>query len=360
MSINKFRLTRRAFLKASAFGFAATVVQPHFQGLKSLPEYPAGNKLGRVCAGGDGARFDLKARPSMDAPGVATVYRDDIIVWLREVVASSLDPYRINQTWIETPKGYIYAPYVQPVENHPNVPLENFPPYSNEPGMWAEVSVPYVPFTVDGGNPASPWLKGEYHPKLYYSQIMWIDKIVKDENGQVLYRAGEKYGGYGDFFWAAGEAFKPITPEDLQTIHPGVADKHVVVNLTYQTLSCFEGDNEVYFCRVSTGYGDATPVGTIPVWRKMVSTHMSGGTTGAGYDTPGIGWTALFSKDGAAIHSTFWHNDFGVARTHGCVNATPEDAKWIWRWIEPAVSYNPGDITVNGMNASTRVILEQA
>ncbi len=335
------------------------MLQP-FGGIqKSLPKYPDGEKLGRVCAGGDGARFDLKAKPYMNSPSVGTIYRDDIFPWLREVVTSHIDPNRINQSWVETPNGYFYMPYAQPVENHPNVPVESFPAYSKEPGMWVEVTVPYVPFTVEG-NPASPWLKQEYHPKLYYSQIMWVDKIQKNETGQILYRLREKYGSYGDVFWAAGEAFKPITPDDLSPIHPGKENKHVVVNLTYQTLSCFEDNNEVYFCRVSTGYGDATPVGTIPVWRKMISTHMSGGTTGAGYDTPGIGWTALFSKDGAAIHSTFWHNDFGLARTHGCVNATPEDAKWIFRWLEPAVPYDPGDVTIVGLNGSTKIILEQA
>ncbi|HEX7434980.1 MAG TPA: L,D-transpeptidase [Anaerolineaceae bacterium] len=356
----KIAINRRDFLKASSFSLAALIFQPFYRFEKSLPEYPQGEKLGRVCAGGDGARFDLKARPYADSATVGKIYRDDVFVWLREVVTNHLDPYRINQRWVETPKGYIYLPYVQPVANHPNVPLDNFPPYSKDGGMWVEVSVPTLPFTVNGGNPASPWLKDELHPKLYYSQVMWADQIKNNDNGQILYRLREKYGGYGDVFWAAAEGLKPITPDDLSPIHPDKTDKSVVVNLTYQTLSCFEGKDEVYFCRVSTGYGGATPVGTIPVWRKMVSTHMSGGTTGAGYDTPGIGWTALFSKDGAAIHSTFWHNDFGLARTHGCVNAAPEDAKWIFRWLEPVVSYDPGDITVNGMNASTKIILEEA
>jgi lipoprotein-anchoring transpeptidase ErfK/SrfK len=90
----------------------------------------------------------------------------------------------------------------------------------------------------------------------------------------------------------------------------------------------------------------------------MISTHMSGGTTGAGYDTPGIGWTVLFSSDGAAIHSTFWHNDFGLARTHGCVNAMPEDARWIFRWTVPDVPYNPGDVTIQGMNSSTKIVIK--
>lgn len=351
-------VSRRNFLKMSALGAGALLLPAPKTRMGLLPDFPQSERLGRICAGGDGARFDLLARPDFESAPTGKVLRDEVIPWLREVVATKLDKNRINQSWVETPKGYIYTPYVQPVKNEPNKPLETFPDYS-QPGMWVEVTVPYVYFTVQN-KVLSPWLKDTLKPRLYYSQIMWVDQITKDDQGQVWYRLKEMFGSYGDVFMAPAEAFRSLTPDDLAPIHPAVEDKHVEVNLTYQTLSCFEGKDEVYFCRVSTGWGGATPVGTIPIWRKMVSTHMSGGTTGAGYDTPGIGWTNLFSNDGAAIHSTFWHNDFGLARTHGCVNARPEDAHWIFRWTNPPVGYDPGDITVHGMNASTKIIVYEA
>jgi hypothetical protein len=57
-----------------------------------------------------------------------------------------------------------------------------------------------------------------------------------------------------------------------------------------------------------------------------------------------------------AIHSTFWHYNYGTPVSHGCVNCLPEDAKWIFRWTSPAVVYDPGmlDVTVSGQ-ASTGV-----
>ena len=327
-------------------------------GAAAQADFPKAEKLGRVCAGGEGAVFELKTRPDWDSQTSGKVLRDDVIVWQREVVASKLDRNRINQRWVETPKGYIYSAYVQPVKNLPNQPVLAFPSYSKEGGMWVECTVPYVDFTVEG-KISSPWLQETLKPRLYYSQVMWADQVRDEGGGHVRYRVREKYGSYGDVFWACADAFRIITPDDLAPIRPEVSNKTVRVNLTYQTLSCLEGKDEVYFCRVSTGWGGATPTGTIPTWRKMVSTHMSGGSTGAGYDTPGIGWTVLFSQDGAAIHSTFWHNDFGLARTHGCVNTLPEDAQWIFRWTQPAVSYDPGDITISGMNASTKIIVEE-
>jgi lipoprotein-anchoring transpeptidase ErfK/SrfK len=70
---------------------------------------------------------------------------------------------------------------------------------------------------------------------------------------------------------------------------------------------------------------------------------MTGGTSGGGYDLAGIGWTVLFSSNGVALHSTFWHNNFGVPMSHGCVNLRPDDAKWLFRWTNPPVAYTPGD-----------------
>ena len=232
-------------------------------------------------------------------------------------------------------------------------------------GMWCEVSVPYVDLILENPPARAPWLQESQFPRLYYSQIMWIDDVRLDANGAAQYRVNEKYGTYGDIFWAAAEGFRPLTGDELSPINPGASDKRVVVDISHQVLSCFEGNQEVYFCRISSGAkfnadGEeveewATPLGSFFIWRKLVSIHMAGGTVSGGYDLPGIAWTSLFKGDGVALHSTFWHNDFGTPRSHGCVNARPEDAKWIFRWTEPNVVLDPGDITIQEINQSTIV-----
>jgi hypothetical protein len=354
---------RRDFLKLAAAGAGAMALGPFHPGHAQLLDFRPDQKLARVCASGEGAWFDLKARPYWEAQNVGTIYRDDVVEWVREVVTSHIDYNRINQRWVETPRGYIYSPYVQPVYNRPNQALLEFPRETNEAGMWVEQTVPVVDIKLEQA-PSSPWLQNLLKPRIYYSQVFWVDQIKKDDNGQTWYRLREKYWDpsgnyviYGDILWGMAEAFRPVLPDELTPIHPDAADKKIVVSLLYQTLSCMEGNQEVYFCRVSTGYKDSTPVGDFPSWQKNISTHMSGGVTGAGFDTAGIGWTVLFSSDGAAVHSTFWHNDFGLARTHGCVNCTPEDAKWVFRWTLPSVGYSPGGLITQGMNASTHVVI---
>ena len=97
---------------------------------------------------------------------------------------------------------------------------------------------------------------------------------------------------------------------------------------------------------MSSGYGDfATPLGTLAVWRKMFSIHMSANTASdSGYDTAAVAWPSFISGEGVAIHAAFWHNYFGTRRSHGCINVRPEDAKWIFRWTNPYVSLQQTEI----------------
>jgi hypothetical protein len=357
------RISRRTFLNAASLTIGGLFVMPPLESLArwSVPfaEFPQGERLGRVLGG----KVEVKQRPDEESPTVKEFFEDAIIVWLREGVGSR--PLWNDQRYVETPDGYIYAANLQPVQNKPNQPISVLP---DPVGMWVEVSIPYVDISLANPPGRSPWLKYTSNPRLYYSQILWVDQIKTDELGEIWYRVSDRYGSFGDFFWADGRAFRPIDAQEISPIHPEVEDKLVMINLSRQTLSCMEGNREAYFCRVSTGPkitsqnkpdGEwATPLGKHTIWRKLVSVHMTGGTTGGGYDLAGIGWTTLFASKGMAIHSTFWHNSFGIPTSHGCVNCTPEDALWVFRWTSPSVPPEPGDITYTGQG-STKVLVQE-
>ncbi len=366
----EYRLSRRDFLKLS------TAVMGSFllRGMRSnalIPEFPQAERLGRVAVG----KVELKIRPDMDSQTVGVLYEDAVVPWLRQVAGVKPAYIFNNQKWVETPQGFIYGAYLQPVLNLPNTPIENLPPSSRGAGMWVEVTVPYAAASLDKKEPSSnSWVKVRMEEglpiRVYYSQVFWVDQIRKSDSGQVYYRLNPNYYGGVDMLWVAAEALHPIKEEELTPIHPDVEEKMIVVDVNSQSLACFEGKEEVYFCRISTGakfdmYGNvvdkwATPVGLHRITRKYISLQMSGGTTGAGYDLPGIGWTTIFATGGVAVHSTFWHNNFGDPVSHGCVNATPEDAKWIFRWTLPTVSFDPGmvDVTVTGEPSSQIKVVE--
>jgi len=373
-------LSRRDFLKLAALGmgglaftrgarFSAPahvdrLFAPAFN--VSLAEFPDSPRLGRACRG----TLEVKAQPDLNSQTVAKIYEDGVAPWLRELVSKQPALVFNNQRWVETPDGYVYGPFFQPVRNQLNQPVKSLPTSSHGPGMWVEVTVPYVDVILENKPTSNSWVEarvGEGLPvRLYYSQVFWVDKMKTDQSGKVFYRVNPNYYGGVDMMWAPAEAFRPITADELAPINPNASDKRIVVDVTYQTLACYEGKSEVYYCRVSTGakfdmYGNAvdkwaTPVGPHRVARKYISLQMAGGTTGAGYDLPGIGWTSIFATGGVAIHSTFWHNNYGDPMSHGCVNVSPEDAKWVFRWTLPSVPSDPGAMDISASRAeSTKV-----
>jgi len=237
--------------------------------------------------------------------------------------------------------------------------------------MWAEVSVPYVDLIQANPPARAPWiinrLESGLPPRFFYSQIVWVDQIKIDDDDQVWYRLNEQYG-YGDIFWAAAEAFRPISADEISPISPSVEEKRILVEITTQTMSCFEGNREVYFARVSTGMMNnilgqrvddwGTPLGNHRIWRKAVSLPLSGGSSESGWALPAVGWISLFVGSGVAFHSTYWHNNYGVPTSRGCVNCKPDDAKWVFRWTLPEVPYDPGDTTV-GMPGGTQIEVKE-
>lgn len=356
-------ISRRDFLKLTGVGLGAltlnTAFAPFQRFFLPLPQFPDYPRLGRIFG-----KTEVRAAPRWDAPVVETLYDDAVVPWLRETAAQVLDFNLVNQRWVEIPQGYVFAHAMQPVRNEPNTPLTAMP--AGQSGFWAEVTVPYVDFTLANPPARSFFLRDLIERKLptrfYYSQVLWVDQIQPAEDGRILYRLTERYGNPGDIFWADARAFRPLTEADLAPINPDVDpnDKHILVNLTYQTLTCYEGNQEVYFCRTSTGVADrSTPVGTLHTWRKLISVRMASGTGASGWDTPGVTWTTLIQGEGVAIHSTFWHNNYGQKRSHGCINVCPDDARWIFRWTTPSVSLDAGDVTVQWPNHGTVVKVEE-
>lgn len=369
-------LSRRDFLKLTGAGIGAIALGRFNRVLAlsdiytPLPQFPAGDFLGRVAVTPNFYSTELKPKPDSAATKIRDVAQDEIVTWNREVIGTDVAG-RSNRKWVETPDGFIYSADLQPVRNLPNVPIPGLP--AGKQGFWAEVTVPYVDLRIQNApiSPSMKFLMENSQPiRLYYGQVIWIDQAGTDTNGQIVYRVNEAPGhgyGYGDTFFADAAAFRPLTDEDVSAINPDVdpATKRIDIDATSerQTLSCVEGNTEVYFCRISSGYGEkfSTPTGAQAISWKIFSIHMAANTgSDSGYDTMGVPWPTFFNTNaGAAIHGVFWHNDFGVRRSHGCINVKPEDAKWIYRWTSPFVSLDQSEIRMQWPVVGTPVNVGQ-
>jgi len=339
-------LSRRAFLKVGGVAAGASLLpRPRLRPLAPDPQ-------ARLCRVTEPVA-KLRARPTPDSPSLGKVVLDDVFAVQREVVGQGVLPH--NHVWFETPQGFLWSSDAQPVRDAPNPLVASLP----AEGLWSEITVPFV----DGRRAADPGSPVRY--RLYYSMVLNVNEVVDGADGGRWYRVEDENGVV---MFAPGESFRLIPPEEILPIGSVGPEKSIRVNLERQDLSAVEDGVEVYYCRIASGFsftagGDRiwnTPVGQNWTWRKMVSRHMSGGDMTSGYDLPGVGWTILFSGSGAAVHSTYWHNDFGTPRSRGCINVLPQDAKWLFRWSNPPVPYKPGDVQSLFPNPGTPVIVREA
>jgi hypothetical protein len=113
------------------------------------------------------------------------------------------------------------------------------------------------------------------------------------------------------------------------------------VDLAQQVLSAYEGDRMVYATLVSTGRPPFyTPQGLYRVWIKLQTGPMEGGDVAKGdyYYLQDVPWIMYFAKD-VGLHGAYWHDRFGTASSHGCVNLSPADAKWLFDWATPLLPF---------------------
>ena len=240
----------------------------------------------------------------------------------------------------------------QPVKDEENSVNTVIP----EGGCLGEVTVPFVKAYSSMDTDRTVLYR------FYYAATFWILKRLLDEGGDVWYQLLDDRNYRAYYVPAAKLRLVPET--ELFAISKDVPpeDKKIVVDLTEQLLTAYEAEQIVFMSRVSTGIrlregGFATPKGYYRTIRKRPCRHMANPTNdyGSGFDLPGVPWVSYFTSQGVAIHGAYWHNNFGVPYSHGCINMTPQAAKWVYRWTNPTV---PPDYYYFSDPDGTRVIIQ--
>lgn len=125
-------------------------------------------------------------------------------------------------------------------------------------------------------------------------------------------------------------------------MEPG--DKWFDINLQTQILVAYEGERAVYATLISSGLPDRTNrperdyetlTGLHRVKSKHLTDTMDGDTAVDGpYSVDDVPYV-MYYELAYALHSAFWHNRFGRPKSHGCVNLSPLDARWVFNWADP-------------------------
>lgn len=159
-----------------------------------------------------------------------------------------------------------------------------------------------------------------------------------------------------DWFVAVAELREP--PAGIAAHEPWVH-----VDLSSQTLVVYRGETPIYATLVSSGMeGHATPIGEFTIRRKLVTDTMADLGPEAGddrYRIEDVPWTQYF-EGSIALHAAFWHGQFGITRSHGCVNLAPQDAQWVFQHTWPEVPEGWHGVSTEGTTArGSRVVVTE-
>lgn len=143
----------------------------------------------------------------------------------------------------------------------------------------------------------------------------------------------------GDHFLSA-DYVTPFFDQGVQNTKNGdpvSGTKTIIIDRSEQTLTAFDGEDLFMKEKISTGVElSPTPDGTFFIFKKTPTRYMQGPLPNIEkvFDLPGVPWVLYFSVAGDAIHGAYWHNEFGVQKSSGCVNVNPEKAEILYKWAE--------------------------
>jgi len=325
MTPEKPSLTRRQFLKLCSLGALAA----------ALPGVSPGNaltpitklKLGRVAQEG----LPVFAEPSLHAHHLYNLKFDQVIPILETVRQHKGSSQA--EIWYQLAEDeFVHSVFIQLVENHRNVNREPIP----EQGSLGEITVPAIDVYVQ---PRGQKTRRRY----YFGATFWIKQRVLDEYGVPWYELPDEINGLPYFVRAY--AVHLISPEEIAPLSPQVPpeQKRILVDLRAQRMFAFEAEREVFSTLISAGLpATFTPTGTFITNRKRPSRRMvlHTGSPSTDYDYPGVPWVCYLTLNGIAFHGAYWHAHWGQPMSHGCIEMTPEDAKWVYRWTTPVVPFH--------------------
>ena len=150
-----------------------------------------------------------------------------------------------------------------------------------------------------------------------------------------------------DGHWLRDENLTIVPPMSKRPGWAAPGRTWIDISILRQSLVAYEGERPVYVTLVSTGadgLGDPTEThstirGQFLIHTKHVTATMSGDELGDEFDLRDVPYVQYFTE-GYALHAAYWHESFGRPRSHGCVNLSPVDARWLFQWTDPPVPEN--------------------
>jgi hypothetical protein len=338
------QISRREFLKLASAGSLAFALKDLL--IDRALAAPTAIKQGRVTFSGT----PLYDAPTFRANQIHN-YGADSVVEVSAIDENGEQGNPFNSAWYQVDQGYTYSGWVQPVETNYQKPIFSIP----DKGQVGEITVPFTDTKRD------PYVYADRGYRIFYGSTHWVTRVVVQRDEKSIWY--EIYDFYlKESRYVAAHDMRLVPNDELTTLSSEVPDeaKHIVVDLSTQLVTAFEGEKLVFSQRCSSGVkGTDTPKGEFTTYHKGPSVHMTNEGDAVEeetvYSLPGVPWCSFFTGAGNAFHGTWWHNDYGRPRSHGCVNLPSEAAKFIYRWTKPNVPPDSDYVHLPGQGTKVQV-----
>lgn len=115
------------------------------------------------------------------------------------------------------------------------------------------------------------------------------------------------------------------------------AERWIEINLYEQTLAVYENRELVFATLIASGLDPFwTRPGLFQIYSKLPTTPMRGSfeaDRSDAYYLEDVPWTMYFDK-ARALHGAYWRSNLGFPQSHGCVNLSVGDSRWLFDWAQ--------------------------
>ena len=184
----------------------------------------------------------------------------------------------------------------------------------------------------------APEESAEVGRDLAYHEFLMLDAAPVDESSE-WWRVPDGIGPGTDGFVSDQRGVRrwttapPPTDRDAGSVW-------LDVDVGQQMLTVYDGLTPIFVTLISSGKRRySTPLGTFRVYDKMVTVDMRSREDAPEddqYHVEAVPWSMHFWPQ-YALHGAYWHWGFGNRASHGCVNLSPRDARWLFDRMSPVL-----------------------
>ena len=163
---------------------------------------------------------------------------------------------------------------------------------------------------------------------LYNHDLVWV-YAEAEANDLTWYQVGPDE-------WVPAKVVARVIPNP--TPPNGVeGNRWIEVNLHEQTVAVYENNELTFATLIASGLDPFwTRPGLFQIYDKLDTTPMRGSfeaDRSDAYYLEDVPWTMYFDE-ARAFHGAYWRANLGFPQSHGCVNMSIGDLRWLFDWAQ--------------------------